>query len=326
MGWDGKWGLLWGRLRSGLEVQARVKEGESTAGCTSVERQWGGDRGTQVVLAHGVAETQHLFVLGPAPPLSLRAPSCHHPQLPSIREDPRAGCLWWWLGLQKEAADCVTPREWCPQGKGSRREGADHHQNIQLPLSICPYYQVPHTHQCLGLPSAWPPLWIIPTLFPSTSQVHSISGVSHGSQGTMDSHGRPGASLACGSADTSSPPSFTSGADGAPSLGYLSPHFCLPDCICLSVYHTELSPPTGPAALPGVSRDGDLGVRCILISQLWVSCGVTAWPQPHCKEGHRRHPCYRSHSTLWVLPRQLESAQGGQSTGVMVDSEHKVRG
>lgn len=262
MGWDGKWGLLWERLRSGLEVQACVKEGESTTGCTLVEWQWEGDGGTQGVLAHGVAEIQHPFVLGPAPPLSLRAPSCHHPQLPSIREKPRAGCLWWWLGLQKEEADCVTPREWCPQGAGSRKEGADHHQNTQLPLSICPYCQVPHTHQSLGLPSAWPLLWIIPTLFPSTS------GVSHCSQGTTDSHGRPGASLAFGSVDASSPPSFTSGADRAPSLGYLSPHFCLPDCTCLSVYRTELSPPVGPAAFPGVSRDGDPGVRCTLISQL----------------------------------------------------------
>lgn len=141
---------------------------------------------------------------------------------PTLQHQGRPQRLWWWLGLQKEVADCVTPREWCPQGTGSRREGADHHQNIQLPLSICPYCQVPHARQSLGFPSAWPPSWIIPTLLPSTRQLHSISGVSHCSQGTMDSHGRPGGSLACGSADTFSPPSFTSGADGAPSLGYLS--------------------------------------------------------------------------------------------------------
>lgn len=153
-----RWGLLWGRLRSGLEIQACVKEGISNTGCMSVERQQGGDGGAQVVLAHGVAETQHPFVLGPAPPLSLRVPPHHHPQLPSIREDPSAGHPWWWLGLQKGAAGCVTPREWCPQGTESRREGADHHQNTQLPLSICPYCQVPHVHQSLGVPSAWPPL------------------------------------------------------------------------------------------------------------------------------------------------------------------------
>lgn len=295
-----------------------------------VERQRGGDGGAQVVLAHGVAETQHPFVLGPAPPLSLRVPSCHHPQLPSIREDPSAGHLWWWLGLQKEAADCVTPREWCPQGTGSRREGADHHQNIQFPLSICPYRQVPHAGQFLGGPSAWPPLWIIPTgvgldlvpqLFPSISQVHSISGVSHCPQGTMDTHSRPGASPAFRNAAASFPPSFTSGPDGAPSPGYLPPRFCLPDCICLSINPTELSSPTGPAALPGVSRDGGTS-----ISQLWVSCGVRARPQPHCKGGHRGHPCYGSYSTLCVLPRQPENGQRGQSTGVIMGFERKAQG
>lgn len=210
--------------------------------------------------------------------------------------------------------------------EGRCRPSSEH----TAPLEYLPLLPGSPRRSVPGGPSAWPPLWIIPTgvgldlvpqLFPSISQVHSISGVSHCPQGTMDTHSRPGASLAFRSAAASFPPSFTSGPDGAPSPGYLPPRFCLPDCICLSINPTELSSPTGPAALPGVSRDEGTS-----ISQLWVSCGVRARPQPHCKGGHRGHPCYGSYSTLCVLPRQPENGQRGQSTGVIMGFERKAQG
>lgn len=165
-----------------------------------MERQRGGDGGAQVVLAHGVAETQHPFVLGPAPLLSLRVPSCHHPQLPSIREDPSTGCLWSWLGLHKEAAGCVlrgngVPRTQGPGGKEQTVIRTYSSPSVSAPTSRFPCSPVPGGSLSLA------------TLVdnPHSLPQHSISGVSHCSQGTMDIHGRPGASLACGSAAASSP-------------------------------------------------------------------------------------------------------------------------
>lgn len=56
------------------------------------------------------------------------------PPPPTLQHQGGPQSLWWWLGLQKEVADCVTPREWCPQGTGSRREGAD----LTAPLEYLP--------------------------------------------------------------------------------------------------------------------------------------------------------------------------------------------
>lgn len=194
-----------------------------------------------MVLAHGVAETQHPFVPGPAPPLPLRVPSCHHPQLPSIREDPSGSqgghCAGGWAVSPPGNG---VPKAQAPGGRC--RPSSEHTAPLEcLPvLPSSPRSSVPGGSLSLGM-------WIISALFPSTSQVHSISGVSHSSQSTMDTRGRHGASLACGSAASSSPLSFTSGAKGAPCLGYLSPLFCLPDCICLSIHPSHRAqPPMGP--------------------------------------------------------------------------------
>lgn len=55
-------------------------------------------------------------------------------------------------GVTQGGSRLCPPREWCPQDTGSRREGADRHQNIQLPFSICPYFQVPLLTSPWGFP------------------------------------------------------------------------------------------------------------------------------------------------------------------------------
>lgn len=120
--------------------------------------------------------------------------------------------------------------------EGRSRPSSEH----TAPLQYLPLLPGSLAHQSLGVPSAWPPLWIIPTLFPSTASLgcHTahrapwtfMAGLEH----LWPVEVQPLPPLA---------PRFMSGADGAPSLGYLSPHFCLTDCICLSIYPTELSSP-----------------------------------------------------------------------------------
>lgn len=146
-----------------------------------------------------------------------------------------------------------------PRGTETRREGADQHQNKQLPLSIHPCCQVSPCWLVSGgslsptTPVAIPPQ---PPSWHRLPDTTSLGGPCC-PQGMVDTHSRPGASLACGSASASSPPSFASRA-GRPPPGSSSP-WLPPAWLALSVHPVGLSAPVGWPALPSVSGNGDPG-------------------------------------------------------------------
>jgi len=109
---------------------------------------------------------------------------------------------------------------WCPQGTGARREGADQHRNNSgSHRASAPAAGGLHTGRTPGGHSARSAQRLFPLApdpSPAAARPTASSGDPSCSQGTTDTHGRPGASLACGSAAASSPPAFSSGDGRAP--------------------------------------------------------------------------------------------------------------